>query len=773
MAEPFQLPSDRELVAATRAGSDQAWGELGSRHRDAVAAVARARDRRGADQAADEALAALREEIRNDSVDAASTDFAVRAVRPRALVCLTGGTYAPTAAETSTAVDQPSSSTVRPARTGGEEPDASMPAADTGADLAVLAVAFGRLSEPWQTVLWHRLVESEPAASLTAMLGRSPTEVIALESSAERGLFDAYTAVELETDGAVSGECRPIVALLPGYHRGTLADAQRRQVAAHLGAEGGATRRGDGGRGEARGDSGAGNGCADCRRRLALPEAFGVALPLAVVPGVTGLSVVRYREALGVGVVAIGVSALAAQRSQRANRWARLGAAAVIIIALLGAALLIRSPFDDLDGRIADLIEQSTTTVPPGDGGVVTIPPVDTTDTSALPSRIELLFPGVPQGVVYVPGGPALSLGLNLSAPAPVYRGGTGTIDLGITNELDVATSVTFVVRTSAGVTFDELAEGDAACESAGTAGASCALDLGAGSRSALSLRFALDSTVSDRLVVVPSIRSNVLDLPVETVPGLLLGLVGRGELLVAGNDIGACDGDDCSVGGEPIVSSAILDLPPGAEVDEALLVWQVDGTASDELREVGLIAPGDSTGQVVAAEPGEPVDSRFRSVADVTAIVQSAGGGEYAVVGPTKATDGWWTLLVVTRQSASTRELFVVVDPLRTVRPDSPVEIVVPIAPPAPAGAPRSPTRDVVVVVQDVLGPTAGAQAPAIEMSVDGQSPPGEPIGSGGTVTSYALSIDSTEDALSVAVSTSTVPFRIAAIGLSVDIVQ
>lgn len=95
------------------------------------------------------------------------------------------------------------------------------------------------------------------------------------------------------------------------------------------------------------------------------------------------------------------------------------------------------------------------------------------------------------------------------------------------------------------------------------------------------------------------------------------------------------------------------------------------------------------------------------------------------------------------------------------------------PIAPPAPAGAPRSPTRDVVVVVQDVLGPTAGAQAPAIEMSVDGQSPPGEPIGSGGTVTSYALSIDSTEDALSVAVSTSTVPFRIAAIGLSVDIVQ
>ncbi len=766
MAEPFQLPSDRELVAATRAGSDQAWDELRSRHRDAVAAVARARDRRGADLAADEALAALREAITADSADAASTDFAIRAVRPRALVCLTGGAYAPIAPDASITADEPSSGTVRRAVIGGEEPDAAMPAADVSADLAVLATAFGRLSEPWQTVLWHRHVESEPAASLTAMLGRSPTEVIALGSSAERGLFDAYTAVELETEGAISRECRPIVALLPGYHRGTLADAQRREVAAHLGAEGGGASGGDGA-------GGGRNGCVDCRRRLALPDGFDIALPLAVVPGVTGLSVVRYREALGVGVGVIGASALAAQRSQRANRWARLGAAAVVIIALLGAALVIRSPFDDLDGRIADLFEQSTTTVPLGGGSAVTVPPVDTTDAAALPSRIELLFPGVPQGVVYVPGGPAVSLGLSLSAPAPVYRGGTGTIDLGITNELDVATSVTFVVRTSAGVTFDELTEGDAACESAGTAGASCMLDLAAGSRAGLSLRFALDSTVSERLVVVPSIRSNVLDLPVETVPGLLLGLVGRGELLVAGNDIGECAGGDCPVGDQAAGSSAVLDLPPGADVDDALLVWHSDGTDSDEMPEVGLITPGDSTLRVVPAERSESVDSRFRSVADVTALVQSAGGGVYAVVQPTSAPDGWWTLLVVTRRPAPTRGLFVVVDPLRPVGPDSPVEVVVPIAPPEPPGPPRSLTRDVVVSVQGVLGSNEGTTAPAIGVVVEGQSPSEEPIGSGGTVTSYALSIDSTVDALTVEVSTSMVPFRIAVVGFSADIVQ
>jgi hypothetical protein len=766
MAEQFQLPSDRELVAATRAGSDQAWDELRSRHRDAVVAVANARDRRGAQAAADQALAALREEIVNNTVDAASTQFAVRSVRPRALACLTGGVYAPI--EPRAGVEA-SSTSRQTARADGDEPDAA--ASRVGADLAILATAFGRLSEPWQTVLWHRHVESEPAASMTAMLGRSPTEVIALESAAERGLFDAYTTVELETDGAVSRECRPIVALLPGYHRGTLADAQRRLVAAHLGESGVS---GGGDRGEARGNRGgdaAQNGCDECRRRLALPDRFDVVLPLAVVPGLTGLSVVRYRDALGVATGVLGVSALAARQSQRANRWARVGAVMAIVIALLGAAFLIRSPFDDLEGRLADLLEQSTTTVVPGGGGTVMVPPVDTTDAAALPSRIELLFPGVPQGVVYVPGGPATKLGLSLSAPAPVYRGGTGTIDLDITNELDVPTPVTFVVRTSAGVIFDEVAEGDAVCEPVGTAGASCELDLGAGSTATLSLRFALGPGVSDRLAVVPSIRSTVLDLPVETVPGLLLGLVGRGELLVTGSDLGDCVGGDCTAADARASSSAMLDLPPRVEVDEALLVWQSAGAGADGAQEVGFVAPGDSTAYVVAAESSERVDSRVRSVADVTTLVRS--GGVYAVVRPPGTTDGWWTLLVVTRRSAASRSLFVVVDPLRPVLPVSPVEVVVPIAPSAPAAPPRSPTRDVVVVVQDVLGPTAGGPSPSIEMSVDGRSLPGEPDGSNATVTSYDLSIDSTEDALAVAVSTSTVPFRLAAIGLSVGIVQ
>ena len=746
MARPFRLPSDRELEVATRAGSDDAWAELRSRHVGAVSAVADARGRARSDVGVDDALARLRQQIVDDSTEDASTDFAVRAVRPRALSCLTGGVYGPT---------PPDASIEPPVDAAGATDELANDAVAGPADLAVLAAAFGRLSETWQTVLWHRLVENEPSALLSVVLARSPAEVIGLQSAAERGLFEAFIAVELETEGAVPPGCRPIVALLPGFERGTLAAAQHRQVDAHVA-------------------DGADGGCADCRRRLALAGGFDDVLPLAVVPGITGLSVDGYLRAVGVAVGVLGMSALAAERSRRANRWARVGAVAVVVIALLGAALLIRSPFEDLDGRIADLLEQSTTTTSPlGGDGSGTEEPDDTAGATATPGRIELVFPGAVQGISYVPGGPAVTLGLTLSAPAPFYRDGTGTVDAGITNRQDTEASISFVIRTSPGVSFDELAEGDATCATERVGGgATCALDLDAGATGVVSLRFALDVTVPERVVVVPSIRAAVLDLAVETVPGLLLGLVGRGELLVAGNDLGGCVGAaDCPVGGERNASSAVLDLPQDAEIDEAMLVWQGDLVSSAWASEVGLIVPGRSAALSVPSDAPSSVDDGFRSVADVTALVRSAGAGTYTVVRPpsvTAAGDGWWTLLVVTRQPAPGRTLFVVVDPLRPVLPAAPLDLAVPVAPPAPARQPLAPVRNVVVSTQDVLGPAGDAT-----VTLAGQSPPGEPVDSDARVTSYALTIDSNEADLSIEVSTSTTPLRVAAIAIAIAIVQ
>jgi hypothetical protein len=248
-----------------------------------------------------------------------------------------------------------------------------------------------------------------------------------------------------------------------------------------------------------------------------------------VVPGLTGLTVNRYRTLLGVAP-AFGTAALAAQRSERANQRARIAAVMAVVAALLVGAFVIRSPFGDLEGEIADLFERASTTT--------TSPAVDDDDdddddadgadndnddddgdddgngSAALPSRIELVFPGVPQGMVYVPGGPAVRVDLELSVVAPMYRGGTGTIDVTLTNRTDEVRTLEFVARTSPGVSFDTLAEGPGSCAAQG-AGATCTIRLTAGVRRSLALRFAFDETVSDRLVVAPNISSQVLDLPI------------------------------------------------------------------------------------------------------------------------------------------------------------------------------------------------------------------------------------------------------------------
>lgn len=120
------------------------------------------------------------EELEGNEV---SAGFAIRALRPRAMSLATGGTYSPWPDAVARA-------------------DGALGTDD--ATLAAVATAFGRLSMIWQTVLWHRLVDREPAASIAATIGRTPAEVVAVESAAERGLFETYLAVEMETEGLVA-----------------------------------------------------------------------------------------------------------------------------------------------------------------------------------------------------------------------------------------------------------------------------------------------------------------------------------------------------------------------------------------------------------------------------------------------------------------------------------------------------------------------------------------------------------------------------------------
>ncbi|MER5274777.1 sigma-70 family RNA polymerase sigma factor [Streptomyces sp. NPDC002809] len=85
---------------------------------------------------------------------------------------------------------------------------------ETGEDLVVraetggiVAHAFRSLPERWRTVLWHSVVEEEPAAQVGTLLGLTPSGVASLTARAREGLREAYLAAHAE-QGAADEECR-------------------------------------------------------------------------------------------------------------------------------------------------------------------------------------------------------------------------------------------------------------------------------------------------------------------------------------------------------------------------------------------------------------------------------------------------------------------------------------------------------------------------------------------------------------------------------------
>ena len=577
---------------------------------------------------------------------------AMRGVRPMAIAALTGGRFGPAA---DTAQD---------------------PTDGVHREQALLAAAFGRLPEAWQVVLWHRWVELAPAAEVATVLGRSPADVLGLEQTADRGLFgrvERHRARVRPAPAADVSACDRIAGRIPQGHAADRAASRRGGAPARPWRRGRRRRRGQ------------------CRMRAVPPASghvtsLGGTGPRCARPGLTGLSVAAYRGAIGAGGSAVGAAASMHRRSERTSRMAKVGAVAGVVLALLAAAVLIRGPFGDLDSSLADFGERSasTTTLPPSD----TSAPSATSDPVAVASRIELLFPDAPQGAVYVPGGRSLDLSISLSAPAPVYADGTGTIDVGLTNNDEEIASATYLVRTSDGIVFEALTDGAGWCRPEDDDGATCTVEIAPGERASMSLRFAVDSGGPDRVVIDPSISTSSLELPVVTVPGLVIGEVVRGSLSTIGNSLGASAVSSECRDGVRNASSALLAVPDGAEIERAVLVWEGDsnGWAST----VGLIGPTTGTALPIdgVADVAEGltgvVGVDFRSMADVTDVVRENGAGRYTVVRPPGTTDlgdGTWTLLVVSRRPDSPRRLAVVVRPVPPVTRDARWNLDVPIA--------------------------------------------------------------------------------------------
>lgn len=746
MNDVSPIPSDRALIAATRDGSDAAWTEFVARHSHAVHAVAAATGgdaEARTERAFDDLRTALVGE--NDGTDA-TDEPAVRAMRARAIATLTGGVYGPVASSDPT------------------DDDAAITS-----ELPALADAYARLPESWQTVLWHHYVEHSPAAELTAQLGRNPAAIVALRSTAERGLFDAYCSVVAHGDPPPLAGCRPIITQLGGYRRGTLPAAQARAVSEHL-------------TGRARVgieisdaddvDDAASRlpGCAQCRRRLAVAGTLGDLLAPAIVPALTGVTVEVYRAAVG-APAAIGASALAELRSERASRRTRAAAVAAVVLALLAAAFFIRSPFDGLRPDLAEVIEAAS-------GSTLPERPA-TTDgagpSSTAPSRIVLVFPSAPRGAVYVPGGRALDLSIELSTPGPVLAGGSGVVDADITNLDTAAVSTTFYVQVTSGVVFEELAEGDGSCRAEADDGATCAITIGPGDTISMALQFRFDADLPDRLVVDPGVASPPLEVPVEFVPDLLVGLVGRVESEIVGGSLGPCRRSTECPDGSRNASSATLDLAPGAEVEMALLVWDGPNATRRWSQGVGLIVPGGTDAQVVDRSEIEPIrtsgPASFRSTADVTAAVRAGGAGRYTVVRPPDARGpGSWTLVVVASAPSMPRRLVVVTTPTTPATPDSPIAVDVPVV---GSVAPVGP-RTAELSVHGWTTTTAGSESLAVgEATVGGDDPFGvrDDGPAAGGVRSYDREIASTEDDLPIVASTTDGALRVTAIGVMLDV--
>ena len=756
MNDHLQLPSDVALEERARAGSEAAWTELRDRHRGAIESLARSRSLPRAQRSVDAVFDVALEEIVTG--EQRPGEQPQPPIRPRAIALLTGGAYGPVW-NPRTPSHSEQAARADPSRT--EPTDRH--------ELTDLATAFGRLPSLWQAVLWHRWVERAPAAELTTILGRPAADVVALEHTAYRGLADGYAAVAATAEPGPDPQCIPVIPLLGAYRRGTLPDAQRRAVEVHL---------------EGTGASSA--GCAACGRRLELIDRLADLTPVAITPGLVGVDAMRYRELIGVGVGAIGAAVLATRRSDRDRRLARVGAVSAVVLALLAAAFFVREPFGDLETELADLLDRATSTTEPS--ATTTVPGGSAPTPEALPNRIELIFPGAPQGAVYVPGGRALNLGLALSAPAPVYGGATGTIDAAITNNDTEDTSVRFLVRSSPGVAFERLLRGIGSCISDQDEGARCTLSIPAGATAEMSMRFTVDLDVPDRLVVAASIQSNVLEVPVEFVPGLLVGQVGRGALRTGGATLGSCTPSPNCPDGERNASSAVLDLPTTHTVERALLVWEGDRSDASWADSVGLIPAGSSTAVSVSAGnvappsgalttgPGvvtsETEDaSGFRSVADVTDLVRDGGGGNYTVVRAPSvedAGDGSWTLTVITESSVGLPRLFVVVRPDRPATPDDPLVVDIPIG---GSVTPQTPRRPLSLILQAA---TNGSGTSQVTVNGESATEGGGVLSVGsaeGTVT-YALEIASTEDVLSLVATTSTDALRLVSIGLAADIV-
>ncbi|UGY94441.1 sigma-70 family RNA polymerase sigma factor [Streptomyces gobiensis] len=200
--------SDAELTESVRGGeSEAAVAELYRRHRGAVFAYALTccRDPHTAEDLTSEAFTRTIQAVRSGGgPEAAWRPYLLTAVRR------TAADWARTSRRTELSTDFEQWAT-DPARA---------PDAESGEermlrreDNRLVLHAFRSLPERWQTVLWHTVVEEEPAAEVGTLLGIGASGVASLASRAREGLREAYLNAHIDRTSHAD-DCRRFSALL-------------------------------------------------------------------------------------------------------------------------------------------------------------------------------------------------------------------------------------------------------------------------------------------------------------------------------------------------------------------------------------------------------------------------------------------------------------------------------------------------------------------------------------------------------------------------------
>ncbi|KOV88932.1 sigma-70 family RNA polymerase sigma factor [Nocardia sp. NRRL S-836] len=210
---------DRDLLARVRDGDDSAYGELFSRHADAVRRFS---------------LRHVREAAEADDLTAESFFRMLQAIRRGSGPTDHVRTYLLTVARR---VAWEWSGRRRDVPVDDEELSRrTEPVADNAARRAehnLITRAFSSLPERWRVVLWRVEVEGERPASVAPHFGLSPNAMSALARRAREGLRAAYLQAHLAVDDGRSS-CAAIRAKLGTFTAGGVQGVEERRIRAHL-----------------------------------------------------------------------------------------------------------------------------------------------------------------------------------------------------------------------------------------------------------------------------------------------------------------------------------------------------------------------------------------------------------------------------------------------------------------------------------------------------------------------------------------------------------